>query len=155
MRLVAGAWKLLRLSSVAVRHTGHDETNFEMLRRLWHGRRMHAAGMLLRVSLFTPWGQLVRRKLRYILLVPSLHVAPLLSAGLVELLGAQVPWLFIALSDFLLWAIVIASLAIRKGSVSSAVQSVFTWHWYAIASLLGAWRSVPDPTMTIPSRVIK
>jgi len=151
-RLRAAGWRLIRLPEIAVLHTGHSESNFQMLCRLWRNRRMHAYGMCLRTAFRKPWWWLSVRRAWFVFAAPALHVTAGMLAGGVMHLGAIKFVPALAASEIFVWLVSIAVLAVRKKSVSDAILSVYTWHCYALAAALGAMQSISNPEIPINGR---
>ncbi|MEO6563667.1 MAG: glycosyltransferase [Nitrosospira sp.] len=154
-RLIAKGWKLMRIPQTAVWHTGHDETTLQMLRRSWKNRRAHAHGILLRDSLWKPWGSQIRRKMWFVLAVPALHLAGFIIGIALTSLSMGFLWEMALIVDFLLWIAISLGLIITKRSVSQALYSILSWHWFAVAAAIGALKPVRDPRIEIPARVIR
>ena len=151
MRLRTAGWRLLRLPTVAVIHTGHPENNFAMLRRLWNNRRAHAGGMLLRTALGTRWWWRACRKQWHVLLTLTIHLSAALAAGLLPTTG----WLsgFVIL-EAAAWLLLTSALAVRKRSLRTAAFSVLSWQFFCLAAVLGFGKSVPSPALPITSTTL-
>lgn len=152
-RLRASGWHLIRLPDIAVLHTGYSESNFQMLRRLWRNRRMHAYGMYLRTAFRRPWWWLSVRQLWFIFAASVLHV----TAGILAVGAASysevitiAPALIIAESS--VWLAAILILVVKKKSVSDAILSACEWNCYTLAAILGFMQSIPDPLIPINAR---
>ena len=151
-RLRAAGWRLIRLSNIAVYHTGHSENNFQMLCRLWRSRRMHAHGMYLRTALGRSWWWLSLRQVWWVFAAPMLHAI----AGMLAVVGMYlepietIPALIVA--ELFVWIGVIVVQAVRKKSISDAVFSVYMLHCLALAQVLGAMQPIPDPMIPINAR---
>ena len=152
-RLRAAGWRLIRLPEIAVLHTGHSESNFQMLCRLWRNRRMHAYGMYLRTAFRRPWWWLSVRQLWFIFAASVLHV----TAGILAVGAASysevitiAPALIIAESS--VWLAAILILVVKKKSVSDAILSACEWNCYTLAAILGFMQSIPDPSIPINAR---
>lgn len=150
MRLRSTGWRLLRLPTPAVRHHGHRETNRQMFRRLWHNRRAHATGMLLRSALGTPWWWRACRKQWFLFAALALHLFSLLVVGVLPLPGGIATNLLIC--EVAAWTGVVGMLALRKRSPGSALLSVVAWHYYLFAAIASLGMPLPDPSHPIPFR---
>jgi hypothetical protein len=53
-RLRSAGWRLMRLNAIAVKHYGHAEQNYRLLKRRWDSRYAWAGGELLRETWGTP-----------------------------------------------------------------------------------------------------
>lgn len=151
-RLRAAGWRLIRLSDTAVLHTGHAESDFQMLCRLWRNRRMHAYGIYLRTSIGHPWWWLSVCQVWFVFAAPVFHVAAGILTACAMYLEAIKIVPALAISEFLVWLGVIAVQVARKKSVSGAILSVYAWHCYSLAATLGFMQSISDPLIPIDAR---
>ncbi len=83
-RLRAAGWRLVRLPEAAVSHTGHVESSWGMVRRLWRNRRAHATGMFLRSAYRKAWWWRAVQYQWYVVFTPTIH---LIVVGIAILLG--------------------------------------------------------------------
>jgi glycosyltransferase involved in cell wall biosynthesis len=145
-RLSAAGWRLLRLKQASVAHEGHQESNFKMIRRLWRNGRARSTGVFLRAALGKPWWPQAARKQMHVLLVPFLHIAPLLASAMAPSFG-------LALSAWLMvWLLQCGLLALKKRSVRAAAWSFFFWHYFAVAAAVGFLKAPRDPLLAIDSK---
>jgi glycosyltransferase involved in cell wall biosynthesis len=151
-RLRAKGWRLIRLPQIAVFHTGYSENNSQMLYRLWRNRRMHAYGMYLRAAFGHPWWWLSLQQAWFVFAAPLLHLAALILAvsAMQLMIVTFVPAFLVA--EFFVWFATIAILAAKKKSISSALLSTYGWNFYALAAVLGAMQSIPDPMVPIDAQ---
>ncbi|SDA25362.1 Glycosyltransferase, GT2 family [Nitrosospira sp. Nsp11] len=152
-RLRAAGWRLLRLPDVAVLHTGHAESSWGMLRRLWMNRRAHASGMFLRAALGKAWWWRVVRYQWSVVLTSGIHLmvlgmAILLGTNLLDTVGK---WLALELG---VWTFLWLVLCIKKRNLSLACFSLINWNVVTMAALLGASRALADPSVPISAREI-
>jgi GT2 family glycosyltransferase len=152
-RLRAAGWRLFRLPDVAVLHTGHAESNWRMLRRLWKNGRAHAGGMLLRLAFGKNWWWYAVRNQWPLVFTPAIHLT---TFGLAMWRGGSLPdaleaWLLLDLGA---WMCILFALCIKKRNVGFAAFSLFNWHILTVAALLGASRALADPNTTIAAREI-
>lgn len=151
-RLRAKGWRLIRFPDIAVLHTGHSESTPQMFYRLWRSRRFHAYGMYLRTAFGHPWWKLSVRQVWQVFAAPAFHfVAVILalvsaSAGIMTILPALI------IAELLVWSGAIAVQAVRKKSISDGILSVCGWNLLALGALLGAIRSISDPTIAIEAK---
>lgn len=155
VRLRMAGWRLRRLPLLAVRHTGHEETDIQMLSRLWRNGRMAAYGMFLRSAVGSSWWWATVSRVRLLFFAPCLHAASLCLALMWALLGQQSSAVAFVLAEIGVWSGVVGLIASRKRSVRDAVLAVLAWHLYALAGLSGALRKVPNPMLPIDFRVIQ
>jgi GT2 family glycosyltransferase len=154
MRLRSKGWKLLRLPQVAISHTGHDESNFHMFRRLWKNRRAHAAGMLLRSAVGREWWWRACVKQWSVFATIAIHAAALVTALQLSNISTNSLLAFLAI-DSVLWALAIGALTVSKRSLRFAIFSVVAWHYFTLAAIVGATHKMPSPTVPIDSKVLK
>jgi GT2 family glycosyltransferase len=152
-RLRAAGWRLFRLPEPAVLHTGHTESNWGMVRRLWRNRRAHAMGMFLRSAFGKAWWW---RTVRYQWLVVFTCVIHLMAFGIAVLLGDSLldilgNWLVLECGA---WVCLLLALGIKKRNLPLAGFSLINWHIYTLAALLGASYGVADPHVPITGRDI-
>lgn len=152
-RLRAAGWRLLRLPDAAVLHTGHAESSWKMMRRLWRNRRTHAAGMFLRSAFGKAWWWRAVRDQWHVVLTSAIH---LVASGVAILLGTNLldtagKWLTL---EFGVWMCLWLVLCIKKRSLSLAWFSIINWHILTMAAWLGASRALADPTIPISAREI-
>lgn len=149
VRLVSNGWRLARVTDVSVVHDGHAETTFQMLSRLWRNKRAHAAGMLVRSSLFKPWFFLVLKKqfylvsfaaFQFVLIAVFFASDSLLEGFVFAVLFCSFPLLF---------------LLFKRRSLRKSLESFLVLNWLAIAAVLGFFISPKDPSILIDGRLIK
>ncbi|MDV6340809.1 glycosyltransferase [Nitrosomonas sp. Is24] len=148
-RLRAKGWRLVRLPEVAVFHTGYSESTSQMLFRLWRNRRLHAYGMYLRSALGHPWCWLSMRQAWFVFAAPMLHIVAGVLAVLIINLKTITVLPAVAGAEFLVWLGGITVLAVKKKSITNAILSVYGWNFFALAAILGAMKSIPDPMTPI------
>ncbi|MEO6430322.1 MAG: glycosyltransferase [Nitrosospira sp.] len=152
-RLRAAGWRLFRLPNVAVLHTGHAESSWGMLRRLWKNGRAHAGGILLRLAFGKTWWWHAVRKQWSVVLTPAIHlttfgIAVMRGGSLLDTLEA---WLLL---EFGVWMCAWLALCIKKRNMALAAFSLVNWHILTVAALLGASRVLADPNIPIAAREI-
>lgn len=152
VRLRARGWRLVRLPDVAVVHEGHSENSMGMLRRLWRNRRMHAYGMFLRSALGKPWWWRSVRRIWFVFAAPAAHLVAV-AMGLLFASGKSV-WTAMGIAEISVWLLVLLALSIRKRELSIAAFSIIEWHFYTVATVVGAGTSVADPMEPIDGCVI-
>ncbi|SOD40083.1 glycosyltransferase family 2 protein [Nitrosovibrio sp. Nv4] len=152
-RLSAAGWRLIRLPDPAVLHTGHAESNWDMVRRLWRNRRAHAVGMFLRSALGKSWWWRAVLSQRIVILTPGIHLVVL---GIAILLGNSLRatvgvWLAL---EFGVWLCLWLALAVKKQDLQIAGFSLISWHISTAAALIGSSRPLADPHTPIAAREI-
>lgn len=152
VRLRAAGWRLVRLARPAVRHTGHDETDLQMLRRLWRSGRMAAYGMFLRSAVGTRWWWATVRRVRLLFVAPVVHVLAIIVAVALTGLSDHGPVSALFSAEAGLWLPVLGVMTARKRSLHDALIALWAWHLYALAGLAGVMRLVPSPRIHIDFR---
>ena len=148
LRLGSRGWRMLRLDTVAVYHSGHAESTSALVLRQWRSRRMDAGGVLLRSSLGQPWcGRVLRMCLHplavlafWALLLGSVLLAPDWRVALACLGGG---------------ALAALALCIKKRSIKDAALSILLWHVSAAGLMRGfVTARLQPPCERIPSQVL-
>lgn len=148
-RLRSAGWRLLKLAEPAVVHEGHAESNWQMLRRLWRNQRAQASGAVLRAALGQPWFWRLARKQAFLVgppLVWTGAAALALAAG-----GGAVAW---GVAFAVAYLIMGVGLAVHRQGVSQALWALVFYHFFLLAALVGAGRSVLDPHQPVAGREI-
>jgi GT2 family glycosyltransferase len=145
-RLRSSGWRLVRLPNTAVLHEGHDETNWQMLLRLWANGRAKSPAIFLRTSVGKPWFTLTLRKLAHIVFVPLGHTAALVSALIVAWFAGAIPAV-VTWTGF--WLACLVSLSVTKRSPRVALWHLFLWHYWAAGTLAGMRDRAKDPLAPI------
>ena len=153
-RLRAQGWNLVRLGVPAVAHTGHQESSWSMLKRLWRNGRMRAYGMLLRGAVGQPWFAATVRACWHVLIAPAAYATALLLALLGTLMGLSFASLLVGLLAGG-WGAAFLLLYWRKRDAGEALFSIIAWHWYAVAAVSGFARPLRDPLEPIPALVVR
>lgn len=153
-RLRCAGWRLIRLSQTALTHCGHDETSFQMLRRLWRNQRMQAYGMFLRTALGRPWLAGAVRGCWFVFIAPGLFAGPLVLALLAVGSGFDFfsTWRW---AQIALWGAIFGALLWRKKNWPEAFLAFVSWHLFTLAATRGFFRRIGDPSIPIPARILK
>lgn len=151
-RLLSAGYRLVRLPIPSVRHTGHNETTQQMLRRLWRNKRMQAYGAYLRSALGKPWWWNTVNQVKMIFVMPALYMAAAISVSLFAAQNGSIGFFTCALAiNFL----AIGAMSVKKLSLKEGAYSVLAWHMYSIAAVSGLLIPIVSPTVAIESREIK
>lgn len=153
VRLRSKGYRLVRLPDAAISHTGHNETSYQMLMRLWRNGRIRASGSFLRSALGRPWMGRALRHCWFVFVAPLLYLACALLAAAAVAAGVSVLSAGL-LSLLMVWLPVLLALLWKKRSLSEAGLSLLTWHMYAVGAIPGLLRAVRDPGQAIPARII-
>ena len=150
-RLRAAGWRLIRVPELAVLHTGHSENDWGMMRRLWYGRRHHAAGLLLRSAIGHGWFGRAAFSQWPAFVTIGLHSAAVGGAILVAGALGSVPMQWVKL-EALAWAGVWMTLAVKKRSFLRAGFAALNWHLITVATMIGACGRLGDPREPVAAR---
>lgn len=153
-RLRAAGWRLKRLHTVAVSHTGHNEGNWSMLLRLWRNGRARATGSFLRAAWRQPWWPMALRKQKHVLLVLAVWLLGL-SVAVLSWTVSGVNWISALLLGLVAPALLLAALSMKSKSLASGMWNFLVWHVFAVAAAIGVFDKLPDPAIKIPVRNIQ
>ncbi|MES2207826.1 MAG: glycosyltransferase family 2 protein [Pseudomonadota bacterium] len=155
-RLTAQGWKMLRLACPAVLHTGHNESTFEMFRRLWQNKKAFDCGTLVKIAFGKPWFTLTLKKQWYVFVLPALLIISLIASGILYKLNENVFSFFSSmfLIYFGLWGIIFLLMSYRKHSLKLGLFSIVSWHYSSIAATIGILQNLADPYRLIQSQEI-
>ncbi len=153
VRLSCAGWKMARIDSNSVLHTGHSESGFQRLKRQWHNGRLGAHGTFIKSSFNEMWRNKVFKQLWFVFAPISLNSLFLI---LILIMNAyiEISTLTIFLSLTTYWFIIVSLLAIKKKSFAGSVISVITWNVAFFASLFVLHIKVKNPYLVIPNKVI-
>ena len=154
MRLLAAGWRLVRLPMPAVKHTGHNESSFETLCRLWRNGRMRAYGIFLRNALGRPWWWPSVRHAWFVFAAPTFYLIAIFFSWLQVSVGVE-PYRALLTSFLSLWSLLFLALWKKKRDAADALLSIAAWHFYAIAAALGFLTKATDPQQLISACEIK
>ncbi len=151
MRLQAAGWKLHRLARTAATHTGHSLGTWALLSRHWHSRRAMSGGVLLRGAIGCAWLPRACRMLFHPLAVALWWCTlPLLLIALPGSLRE-----FIIAGWIAAFPLVFLALAIRKQDLHHAAISIATWHYGALATVIGLFSPRRLPTSDMAVQIIQ
>jgi cellulose synthase/poly-beta-1,6-N-acetylglucosamine synthase-like glycosyltransferase len=153
-RLRAARWRLVRLATPAVTHSGHNETSFQLMMRLWRIGRIEASGVFLRGAVGRAWQGQAFKACWYVFAAPLLYGMAGTLAALATLAGAPF-WPALGLALLAGWGGVLAALLWRKGDLHEALISLLAWHLYPVGAFKGFLRPPGDPAAPIRARVVR
>ena len=132
LRLRARGWTLVRMAEVSMRHAGHADAAFGLLRRRWRSRYAFGSGELMRLSFRKSYFGAVVRKFPFHLVAWLLWFSAAVSLALVPIN----PWFALgALAACILPAL---AMMIVKRSVYLGTYAVVGWHVFAAGAIGGA-----------------
>ncbi|MCU6498877.1 glycosyltransferase [Rugamonas sp. A1-17] len=152
-RLLAAGWRLVRLPQPAVRHCGHDETSWQLMRRQWRSGRIEASGRFLRAAMGRAWQSQAVRACWFVFAAPLLYLSALMAGGLAVLAGGAF-WPALGAGLAAAWGGAAGLLIWRKRNWHEALISVVGWHLFALGAARGFCRPAGDPREPIAARVI-
>jgi GT2 family glycosyltransferase len=130
LRLGSRGWRMLRLPTIAVIHTGHAESTFPLILRQWRNGRLNSAGVLLRSAFGQRWFSRVVRMF--------IHPLAVIAYWSLFVLGVFLFDLHFVITTFAGLATLIGVLlVIRKRSLVDAGFSILLWHLAAIGLVKG------------------
>lgn len=147
LRLRSHGWRLRRLSRVSVVHSGHKESDFQMLQRLWRNGRAQATGKLIKASWGKAWFFGAVRKQRHLMIVPFFYIAPAFFLLFFSSLSAVLVFVSLLLFFALYFSI-------RDRSLRSGVVKLIVYHFFFVSCLVGLFKRVPNPGWRIDSFVL-
>lgn len=147
LRLRSHGWRMMRLATVAVLHTGHPDSTFALIGRQWRSGRMDAAGVLLKSALGRPWLPRVLRMCAHPLGVLGYWTCVVLAAAG---WGWSTPLAALAV----LGGLLCAALIVKKRSLVDAAFSVLLWHVAAAGLIRGMVLTPLKPTQLEIASVI-
>lgn len=131
LRIRHAGWRMVRLPMVSVFHTGHSESNFPMLIRLWKSGRLDSGGVLLKTAFGHPWFLRVLRMFMLPTVVLLYWLLFTLAFPLLKSTGMIQGIALVSLGAYLLFSF-------RKRSCVDASMSIVLWH----LSLVGIVRGI-------------
>lgn len=147
LRIRHAGWHMVRLPMVSVFHTGHPETNFSMVLRLWKSGRLESGGVLLKTAFGRPWFLRVFK----LFMLPAAVLLYWLSFVLVlsraNSTGMFQEILLLSIGGYLL-------LSLKKRSCVDACISIVLWHLTLIGVIRGFFFNDLKPAQEHISSVI-
>ena len=153
-RLRSKGWHLLRIPDVAVVHSGHDESNLVMLKRLWRNKRAHASGMFIRSAIGKKWLIRVALSQWFVFVTLVAHAFAILVATLFANDVMQWGLTFLSM-ELALWSLAFLALLVKKRDLWLAALAILNWQVFSMAAILGFLEGSKNPLETIDARVIK
>jgi GT2 family glycosyltransferase len=150
MRLRSGGFALERLGIEAIRHTGHNQSTWSMLRSLWRSRRAMSSGVLIKQAWPHAWRWVPVRMMAAPLGVIAWWALFVLSVALGLSVGSWV----LSLGLLGLMALGFVAFAVRKKSLQHALMSFGLWHFHGATILCGLFEPTVGPLQSIQSRVL-
>lgn len=144
IRLISNGWNLVRLPTPSAYHTGHKESNFKSIRRLWNNGRLAAHGAFLKSSFGHKWWRHAAR-LEWFLIAPIVINIAIILAYIITSLTYTTPLYYLGLIFIAFWGPIYILLSIKQKSLSTAALSIITWHIIAAASIASFIKPIRNP----------
>ncbi len=145
-RLIAAGWRLVRLPVTAVRHKGHVESTWPLLRKRWRTKYVNGSGDLLRASIGKPYFWRAVMAVKQYLVLAALLMFTLLSLAIA-------PWSLWPVSlAGLAWLLLWLTLSLRKRGPLVGLRSLLYLSFWSAGLLRGLGSTRVDPAAAIPSR---
>lgn len=146
-RLTAAGWTMVRIPLAAVRHRGHTEKTWPLLKKRWRTKYVNGGGDLLRACLGKPYfwrAAFVLKQYVVLMLLIVLSAFAILAA----------PWTFLPLGAvvaawMVLWGVMVYR---KRGFVAGLLSLAYLTFWSA-GMLRGLVAARVDPAAPISSRV--
>jgi glycosyltransferase involved in cell wall biosynthesis len=152
-RLVCKGWGLIRMDYDASLHTGHNESDFQRIKRLWKNGRLAANGVLLKSAFAEPWFIVCASHL-WFLFMPLLVNLVTLFFLLIASLFINLPTYSFLFSFLGVWLLILLLISIKKKSAKDAAVSVVTWHITFFAALLTIFKKPVKPNLNLKGKII-
>lgn len=134
LRLKARGWSLVRIAEVSMRHAGHADAAFSLLRRRWNSGYAFGSGELIRVAVGQPYFGRVLRTFPFHFLAWSWWLMLAVSIAL----WPVSPWFVVgALAASL---VPLLGMMVIKRSAFLGLYAVAGWHVFAAGAVVGAFR---------------
>jgi len=150
VRLKNAGRRLIRFPTPAVFHTGHVESELQLLKRLWMNGRLGAHGQFLRSAIGHKWWWSVV-KLEWFIFVPIIMFFLSIFISLLLSLMLEVGFFIGSSVFFCLWGGLFFFLMIIKKSIAASLLSIFVWHISLFASVKPFFSELKDPNEIIKS----
>lgn len=146
-RLNAAGWTMVRIPLAAVRHKGHAEKTWPLLKKRWRTKYVNGGGDLLRACIGKPyfWRAVLILKQYVVLMILMVLSIPALLLT---------PWTLLPLGVVVLaWLVLWLVMAYRKRGVAAGLLSLGYLTFWSAGMLRGLLSERVDPSAHIPSRV--
>lgn len=153
-RLIASGWHIVRLPYPSVKHTGHDETTWQMITRLWRNRRLHAYGIFLRTAIGKPWYWRAAKTAWPVFITPVIYFLVSIGALFLAAMGVGILVGLFA-CGLVLWTVILVLMTTRKKNLYEAFLAIVAWHFSTAAAFIGFFKKVGNPLDPISARVLK
>jgi glycosyltransferase involved in cell wall biosynthesis len=145
-RLRSKGWRMIRIPVPAVRHRGHTEATWRLLKKRWASKYVNGSGELLRACLGTP--HLLRSVflLKQYVLLALLMASTVVSASVVVWSGW--PLLFC----LVFWLLAAVVMCVRKRSVQQGIKALLYLSFWSAGLVRGFLAPRVDPGRHIECR---
>lgn len=147
-RLAAAGWTMVRIPLAAVRHRGHAEKTWPLLRKRWRTKYVNGGGDLLRACFGKPYFWRAALVLKQYVVLMLLIVLSLLALILTP--WTLMPLGAVAAAWVVLWGVMVYR---KRGFVAGLLSLAYLTFWSA-GMLRGLISARVDPAAAIPSRIL-
>lgn len=150
IRIKSAGWKMVRLPDIAISHTGHNESQFKMITRLWKNGRLKAYGYFLKSALGKKHLPLALKSTWFVFMPMVFGILPLTALLLIS-------------GDFSLsmagtaciWAGLFVLLSLKNKSLKSAISSISLWWLLFLAVIPTAFSKLHIPRKNLAYKELK
>ena len=148
LRLQAAGWTMVRIPLAAVRHKGHTEKTWPLLKKRWKTRYVNGGGEVLRATWLKPyfWRVLIELKQYVVLMILMALTIP----SAILLYWTALPISVIAAC----WAAIWSVMAFRKRGALAGMLSLAYLVFWSVGMLRGLLSARTNPSANIPSRIV-
>jgi len=150
MRLISKGFGLVRINENSVLHTGHTESGFCRLIRLWKNGRLKSHGLFLKSAWRHNWWWMSARHLWYVFAPLAVDIS--FCAMLIGLscffdhTAVEMGGMFVAC-----WLGIFLLISMKRKSFRAGFFSILTWHLALLASILSLKEGIVEPEKPISS----
>ncbi len=135
-RLASRGWQLQRLPLESVKHYGHTDESYALLKRRWRSRYAWGVGQLLRESVGRDHLPFVLTRL-HVFRLYGVVIIWWLALVLIALAGVILSDISVILYSIILFLLPFLAMLIRKRSISGALYSVTSWQVFSAGLVAG------------------
>lgn len=150
IRIKSAGWKMIRLPDVAVSHTGHNESQFNMMTRLWRNGRLKAYGYFLKSALGKQWFPLTLKSTWFVFMPVLFGILPLIALLLIS--GS----FSLSIAGIAcIWTGLFVLLSLKSKSLKSAISSISLWWLLFLAIIPAAFSRLNLPRKNLAYKELK
>lgn len=152
-RLASRGWQLQRLPLESVKHYGHTDESYALLKRRWRSRYAWGVGQLLRESIGTQHLMFVLSRLHVVRLYSLVILWWISVFGLVGVAVAMGS-VFPAVLSLLTFCAPFVLMSLKKRSLYGGIYSVVSWQYFSAGLVRGLFEKRKFPPTKPVARVI-